>query len=291
MRIGFVGLGHMGLPMAKNLLKAQHEVTGFDVQPKAVAALVDAGGYAAKSIQELANNQEVLITMLQTGQQVMQVCMGNTGLFAHVNKDSLYIDCSTIDIKSSHQIHHQADLLDIMVVDAPVSGGVAGAVAGTLTFMVGGKLNAFLAAENILANMGKKIIYTGDAGSGQIAKICNNMVLATTMISISEVFLLAQKLGLSPQKLHEVITNASGQCWVMDHYVPVPDILEHVPANDHYKPGFTTAMMLKDLRLSQDAAASVGVSTPMGKLATELYQDSQEAGLSELDFSIIIKRL
>jgi len=290
-RIGFVGLGHMGLPMAKNLIKAGHTVTGFDLQPKAISALVDAGGLAATSLDTLAPNQDVIITMLQTGQQVEHVCIGDTGLLAHASKNTLYIDCSTIDVQSSRQVHHQADSLNLTAVDAPVSGGVAGAAAATLTFMVGGTTKAFHAAEPILMTMGKKVIHTGTAGSGQAAKICNNMILGISMIAVSEAFVLAEKLGLTPQKLHEVVTNASGQCWVMNQYVPVPGVLNHVPANHHYEPGFTTAMMLKDLWLSQHSAESVGISTSMGKLATELYQNAQESGLGDLDFSVIIKQI
>ncbi|MDP3562177.1 MAG: 3-hydroxyisobutyrate dehydrogenase [Legionellaceae bacterium] len=290
-RIGFVGLGHMGLPMARNLIKSGHTVTGFDLQPNALAVFAEAGGIVAKSLETLAENQDVIITMLQTGQQVEHVCLGNSGLFAHANKNTLHIDCSTIDVQSAHNIHHQASLFNLFSVDAPVSGGVAGAAAATLTFMVGGTSEAYHAAEKILINLGKKIIHTGDAGSGQAAKICNNMILGVSMIAVSEAFELAKQLGLSPKKLHEVVTNASGQCWVMNQYVPVPGVLEHAPANHHYEPGFTTAMMLKDLWLSQYSAEAMKVTTPMGALATKLYQKAQEAGMGELDFSVIIKQL
>lgn len=290
-RIGFVGLGHMGLPMAKNLLKAGHIVTGFDLQASALSAFANAGGLVATSLNTLAPNQDVIITMLQTGQQVEHVCIGDSGLLAHADKNTLYIDCSTIDVPSSRNIHHQADIYALLAVDAPVSGGVAGAAAGTLTFMVGGTIHAFHAAETILATMGKKVIHTGDAGSGQAAKICNNMILGISMIAVSEAFILAKQLGLTPQKLHEVVSNASGQCWTMNQYVPVPDVLENVPANHDYEPGFTTAMMLKDLWLSQHSAETAGITTPMGALATQLYQQAQEAGMGELDFSVIVKQL
>lgn len=290
-RIGFIGLGHMGLPMAKNLLKAGHIVTGFDLQPKALTAFAEVGGQTAASLEKLASNQDILITMLQTGQQVEHVCLGDSGLLAHADKNTLYIDCSTIDVQSSRNVHHQADIFNLLSVDAPVSGGVTGAAAATLTFMVGGTTEAFHAAETILMNMGKKVIHTGDAGSGQAAKICNNMILGISMIAVSEAFVLAKQLGLTPQKLHEVVTNASGQCWVMDHYVPVPDVLDNVPANHNYEPGFTTAMMLKDLWLSQHSAETVGIITRMGELATNLYQNAQEAGMGDLDFSAIVKQM
>ncbi len=288
-RIGFVGLGHMGLPMATNLIKAGHEVSGYDLQQSVLDQLAAVGGQIAPSLQELGQNHEVIITMLQKGQQVLDVCTKNGGLFSHVKAGSLFIDSSTIDVASSRQIHEEAKKHGLLVVDAPVSGGVAAATAGTLTFMVGGELNAFQRAEPILSLMGKKIIHTGNAGSGQVAKICNNMILGISMIAISEAFTLAEQLGLPAQKLFEVANNASGQCWALSKYVPVPGILENVPANNEYKPGFAAAMMLKDLVLSQKAAHQAEVTTPLGAKATELYEDLVEQGLGEADFSAIIK--
>jgi 3-hydroxyisobutyrate dehydrogenase len=288
-RIGFVGLGHMGLPMAKNLVKAGHDVVGFDLQGKALRDLSDVGGLPAASLEDLAKNQDVLITMLQTGKQVKNVCLGDSGLFANASKNTLYIDCSTIDVQSSHNIHHEADSLELSAIDAPVSGGVAGASAATLTFMVGGRTADFNAAKPILSAMGEKVIHTGNAASGQVAKICNNMILGISMIAASEAFTLGKALGLTPEKLHEVVASASGQSWVMDKYVPVPGVLDSVPANNNYAPGFTTAMMLKDLNLSQHSAESVGVRTEIGALATKIYQKAQENGMEELDFSAIIK--
>jgi 3-hydroxyisobutyrate dehydrogenase len=285
--IGFVGLGHMGLPMAINLVKAGYSVTGFDVQPKAVEALSAAGGLKANSLEKAVFNQDIVITMLQTGNQVRQVCLGKQGLFANLTPQSLYIDCSSIDVQTSREIHQYATVRQIQVLDAPVSGGVAGAAAATLTFMVGGKESAFSKAKPILAAMGKKLIHTGAAGSGQAAKICNNMILAISMIAISEAFILAEHLGLSPQKLAEVVNSSSGQCWAMSQYVPVPDLLPNVPANHDYQPGFSAAMMLKDLNLSQSTAANV--ETPMGAKATALYQRMNEKGMGHLDFSAIIK--
>lgn len=288
-RIGFVGLGHMGLPMAKNLLKAGYTVTGFDIQTQAMNQLQNAGGLLTSNLAELAAEQDVLITMLQTGQQVEHVCLGDTGLFAHAKKQTLHIDCSTIDVQSTKHIHHQAKTLGLLNVDAPVSGGVAGANAGSLTFMLGGAEEAVQIAMPILKHMGQKVIHTGDSGSGQAAKICNNLILGISMVAVSEAFELGNRLGLAPQKLHEVVTNASGSCWVMDRYVPVADVLENVPANHQYEPGFTTAMMLKDLWLSQQVAESNHLTLPMGALATKLYQHAYESGMGDLDFSVIIR--
>lgn len=290
-RIGFVGLGHMGWPMAVNLVGAGHTVTGFDLQSSAVEAFAAAGGIAATSLQETARSQDIVITMLQTGQQVQQVCFGEQGLFTVAQKNTLFIDCSSIDVQSSRELHQQANKLQLLAVDAPVSGGVVGAAQAKLTIMVGGTEQAFAQAKPILSTMGKKIIHAGVAGSGQAAKICNNMILGISMIAISEAFTLAEHLGLSPQKLFEVVTNSSGQCWVMSNYAPVSGLLDNVPANNNYKPGFTAAMMLKDLCLSQQSATAVGVKTPLGERATALYQQFNDAEMGNLDFSAIIKAI
>lgn len=288
-RIGFIGLGHMGLPMAINLVKAGHEVIGFDIQAKAVEQLVLAGGLAAVTLSDAAKHQDILITMLQTGQQVQDVCLGDGGLYALADK-LLHIDCSTIDIESSHLLQQHAEQHDLMLVDAPVSGGVKGAMAGTLTFMVGGDTDAFAKAEPILKTMGKKIHHAGPAGSGQAAKICNNMILGVSMIAISEAFVLAEQLKLAPDKLFDIVNSASGQCWAMSNYVPVSGLLPDVPANHDFQPGFTAAMMLKDLRLSQNAANTVGVDTPISAKATALYQAFNHEGFGQLDFSAIINQ-
>lgn len=287
-KIGFVGLGHMGLPMAKNLVKAGHIVQGFDLQKKALQEFVSSGGIEAQSIIELAANQDVLITMLQTGAQVKSVCMGDDGMLANASPNTLYIDCSTIDVQSSKNIHHQANIYDLLVVDAPVSGGVKGAEMASLTFMVGGQPQAFDVAKPILSTMGTKVIHTGSAASGQAAKICNNMILGISMIAASEAFKLGEALGLTFEKLHEVVINSSGQSWVMDKYVPVSGVLESVPANNNYAPGFTSAMMLKDLNLSQHSAQSVGLTTEIASLATKIYQKSIDNGKADKDFSSII---
>ncbi|OCH99066.1 3-hydroxyisobutyrate dehydrogenase [Legionella jamestowniensis] len=290
-RIGFIGLGHMGLPMAINLLKAGHTVTGYDIQQSALNHLQEAGGKVAQRLPEAASGQEVIITMLQTGGQVREVCLGDKGLFILAQPQTVYIDCSSIDVPSSREIHQQAILNQLFVVDAPVSGGVAGAQAGTLTFMVGGDEEAFTRAKPILEAMGKKIIHTGEAGSGQAAKICNNMILGISMIAVSEAFVLAEHLGLSAPKLFEVVTNSSGQCWAMSQYVPVPGVLPHTPANNNYQPGFTAAMMLKDLNLSQNSATAMDIETPLAASATAIYQQFNEAGFGHLDFSAIIKAI
>jgi 3-hydroxyisobutyrate dehydrogenase len=285
-KIGFVGLGHMGLPMALHLVHKGHQVIGYDLQEAPLATLVSAGGLAATSVAECATNQEIFITMLQTGQQVREV---GDALFSNARPQSLYMDCSTIDVQTSRDMHHTAQKHQLLSVDAPVSGGVAAAKAASLTFMVGGTKESYQQAKPILSCMGKNMIHTGLAGSGQAAKICNNMILGISMIAVSEAFVLARQLGLAEEKLFEVVNNASGQCWALSKYVPVPGILDNVPANNQYQPGFTAQMMLKDLRLSQDLAESVGVKTLLGEQATAMYQRFIEEGAGMLDFSGIIQ--
>lgn len=289
--IGFIGLGHMGQPMALNLLKSGHQVSVFDINPQALEALEKQGATLMPSVAALAGNQQVLITMLQTGEQVAGVCLGQEGLFQNASPNTLHIDCSSIDVASSRKIHQSAMELGLLSLDAPVSGGVKGAEQASLTFMVGGNHDVLEQARPILACMGKNIIHTGAAGNGQAAKICNNMILGISMIAISESFSLGQSLGLAPEKLHEVASKSSGQCWAMSHYVPVPGILDQVPANNDYKPGFTAAMMLKDLLLSQQAASQTQQATPLGEHAKALYQEFVNSGQGELDFSAIIKLL
>lgn len=288
-QIGFVGLGHMGLPMAINLVKAGHQVTGYDLQMPALRQFAQAGGLSAQSLSEVAHEKDIIITMLQTGEQVLRVCQGDDGLFCNAPRGSLFIDCSTIDVHRSRQMHQLAKNHHLQAVDAPVSGGTVGAAAGTLTFMVGGEKNAFQAASPILETMGQKIIHAGVAGNGQAAKICNNMILGISMVAVSEAFVLAEQLQLSPQKLFEVVNSSSGQCWAMTKYAPVAGVLENVPANNDYKPGFAAAMMLKDLLLSQESAHSVNVTTPIGAKVTQLYQQFIDQGLGGTDFSAIIQ--
>lgn len=286
--IGFIGLGHMGLPMALNCLKNGYGVIGYDLQQEAMQALKKQGGKCAQSLAEAAQHSEVIITMLQTGAQVKAVTAGPDGLFANARADTLYIDCSTIDVESSREVHALAAHHQLAALDAPVSGGVAGAEAGSLTFMVGGEKEIFQRAQPVLKCMGQNIIHAGNAGNGQAAKICNNMILGISMIAVSESFVLAEHLGLDAKKLQEVVHHASGQCWTMDKYVPVADILPNVPANHNYEPGFTAAMMLKDLRLSQHCAAQSKLLLPMANKAQQLYEAFIASGKAEKDFSAII---
>ncbi len=288
--IGFIGLGNMGLPMAINLVKAGHNVIGFDLQSAPMFGLQQQGGKRALHIDEVVEGQEVLITMLQTAQQVKAVCLSNQGLYSK-GHSFLHIDCSTIDVETSRQLNKTALQNTISYIDAPVSGGVNGAKAASLTFMVGGLECALERARPLLLAMGTKIFHTGAVGNGQAAKICNNMILGISMIAACEAFTLAEQLGLPAEKLFEVVNNASGQCWAISNYVPVANILENVPANNNFKPGFTALMMQKDLLLSQQAAANHGLSTPLGELATALYQQFNNQGFGELDFSAIIKTM
>jgi 3-hydroxyisobutyrate dehydrogenase len=288
--IGFIGLGHMGNPMAHHLLKAGHAVYVSDVAPDAVQALVQDGAIAALSYAELARQVDVVFTSVQTGEQVMQICLSDDGLFSHLAPGKLFIDCSSIDVSTTQALHAraEADKRQIAVLDAPVSGGVAGARAATLTFMVGGKARDFERALPFLQTMGKKIIHAGGPGSGQAAKICNNLLLAISMIGVCEAFTLAEKLGLDAKKFFEISANASGQCWSMTSYCPVPGIVENVPANKDYQPGFTAKMMLKDLQLAHHAAEIAKAAIPMGALAAELYHLYVNEGAGEKDFSGII---
>jgi 3-hydroxyisobutyrate dehydrogenase len=290
-RLGFIGLGHMGNPMVKNLLQKGHEVIIFDVNQKAVDQLIPFGAKPAHSLQALAKNVDVIFTMLQTGEQVKQVYSGEKGIFNVLAKNHLCIDCSSIDVVSSRKLQEIANLNEIAMVDAPVSGGVAGAKAGTLTFMVGGEESNFLRAKPLLEALGQRIIYAGAAGNGQAAKICNNMILGISMIAVSEAFILAKKLGLDPKKFFDIANHASGQCWSLSQYCPMPGVLEHVPSSNQFSPGFAAAMMLKDLRLSQEAALDTNTTTPLGAQATTLYSLFVNEGHANMDFSGIIKMI
>ncbi|MBX3710023.1 MAG: 3-hydroxyisobutyrate dehydrogenase [Gammaproteobacteria bacterium] len=286
--IGFIGLGHMGNPMVHHLLKAGFIVYAYDVIPNAIQAVTPYGAIAADSPASLAEHSDVIITSVQTGQQVADICMSHDGIFSHMKPGKLYIDCSSIDIATTNILHAEAAKLHIAMLDAPVSGGVAGAEAATLTFMVGGRTADFEQALPILKTMGKKIVYAGPSGSGQAAKICNNLLLAISMVGVCEAFTLAEKLGLNPKKFFEISSNASGQCWSMTSYCPVPGVIENVPSNHHYQPGFMAKMMLKDLRLAHHAAEVVDSPIPLGAIATELYTLYVNQGHGEVDFSGII---
>ena len=269
--IAFIGLGHMGKPMALNLIKHGYRVSVYDVMPQAMQELVQAGAIPTDSTLKVTQNVDVIITMVQTGTQVNELCLGEQGFFSQIKPHSLYIDCSSIDIPTSRLLHERAKEINLAMVDAPVSGGVKGAEAATLTFMVGSSEENFLRAKPILESMGKKIVHAGAPGNGQAAKICNNMILGISMIGVAEAFALAEKLGLDAKKMHEISSNASGQCWSLTVNPPVPGLVETAPANHDYNPGFMAKMMLKDLLLSQNAAQHVGAATPMGAEATALY--------------------
>ena len=286
--IGFIGLGNMGGPMAANLLKAGHEVTGFDLVPASLERFVAAGGRTAASA---ASAGEVVITMLPAGPHVRAVYTGEGGVLAAAKKGALLIDCSTIDVETSRAVAEAAGKAGFGMVDAPVSGGVGGATAGTLTFMVGGEAKDFARAEPILQKMGKTIVHAGPAGNGQAAKICNNMILGISMIAVCEGFGLADKLGLDRQKLFDIASKSSGQCWSMTNYCPVPAPVPSSPANRDYQAGFTAEMMVKDMRLAQQAAQSVGAATPLGANAAQLYGLLVKSGAGGLDFSAIFRFL
>jgi 3-hydroxyisobutyrate dehydrogenase len=290
-RIGFIGLGNMGLPMALNLIKAGHQVEGFDLSSDAVDKLVAAGGVSAGSVKGAASRGDVVITMLPAGKQVQEVYAETGGIIENANGGTLLIDSSTIDVETARLVSAAADIRGLPIVDAPVSGGVGGAQGATLTFMVGGSENAFARAKPILESMGKTIVHAGGSGNGQAAKICNNLMLGISMIAVSEAFVLAEKLGLDAHKLFDISSKSSGQCWAMTSYCPVPGLVPSSPANRDYQAGFTGAMMLKDLRLAHDAGRAVGATTPLGAGAAAVYQRFVEEGGADTDFSGIIRFL
>jgi 3-hydroxyisobutyrate dehydrogenase len=286
--IAFIGLGNMGGPMAANLVKAGQKVTAFDlVDASRNQAKADGAGIA-DSAANAAKGAEIVITMLPAGKHVLSVW---TEILPAMTKGSLVIDCSTIDVESAKAAHALAAKHGIGSVDAPVSGGTGGAKGATLTFMCGGEDEAFTAAKPVLENMGKKIVHCGGAGAGQAAKICNNMILGVSMIAVSEAFALAEKLGLSHQALFDVASTSSGQCWSLTSYCPVPGPVPTSPANNDYKPGFASALMVKDLTLAQEAAQATGAATPLGKHAQEIYRAFDASGNGGVDFSGIIRHV
>ena len=289
--IGFIGLGNMGAPMAANLLKAQHRIAGYDVVAAARAALAGKGGQAAAGIADAAAAGDIVITMLPAGPQVRQVYLGPDGVIARARRDALLIDCSTIDVETARVVAASAADSGLRMLDAPVSGGVIGAEAASLTFMVGGEPAAFARAEPILQAMGKTIVHAGPAGNGQTAKICNNMILGASMIAVCEGFALAEKLGLPAQTLFDICSKSTSQCWAMTGYCPVPGPVPAAPSNRNYAPGFTAANMLKDLRLAQQAAGATAAATPLGAAAANLYQMFVDGGDGALDFSGIMRFL
>jgi 3-hydroxyisobutyrate dehydrogenase len=286
--IAFIGLGNMGGPMAANLVKAGHEVAGFDLVDTSREAAKAAGASIAATAVDAVKGADVVVTMLPAGKHVLSVW---TEILPSVAKGALLIDCSTIDVESAVAAHGLAAKAGVSSVDAPVSGGVGGAQGATLTFMCGGDDTAFAAAKPILEKMGKKIVHCGKAGAGQAAKICNNMILGISMIGVCEAFALAEKLGLSHQALFDVSSTSSGQCWSLTTYCPVPGPVPTSPANNDYKPCFASALMLKDLRLSQAASKAAGAATPLGAHAEEIYAAFEKAGHGGVDFSGIIHHL
>jgi 3-hydroxyisobutyrate dehydrogenase len=288
-RIAFIGLGNMGGGMAANLAKAGHDVRAFDLSEEALAKAKKAGCLPAESAVVAVEGAEAVITMLPAGRHVEAVY--GDAVFDHAEPGAILIDCSTIDVATARRIAEAATQRGLTAVDAPVSGGIAAANGGTLTFMVGGSAAAFAQAEPFLSDMGKAVVHTGASGAGQAAKICNNMILGATMIATCEAFVLAEKLGLDPQAFFDVASVSSGQSWSMTSYCPVPGVGPETPADRDYQGGFAAPLMLKDLKLAMEAAGSVGAETPMGARAEALYQrfvDQEGAGL---DFSGIIKML
>jgi 3-hydroxyisobutyrate dehydrogenase len=286
--IGFIGLGNMGGPMAANLVKAGHKVVAFDLVGALRNQAKSDGAAIADSAPAAVKGAEVVITMLPAGKHVLSVW---NDVVPSMTKGALIIDCSTIDVESAKQAHALAAKHGVSSVDAPVSGGTGGAKGATLTFMCGGEEKAFAAAKPVLEKMGKRIVHCGGGGAGQAAKICNNMILGISMIAVSEAFTLAEKLGLSHQALFEVASTSSGQCWSLTNYCPVPGPVPTSPANNDYKPGFASTLMVKDMTLAQDAAKAAGAATPLGKHAQEIYQAFEAAGHGGMDFSGIIQHV
>ncbi len=288
-RIAFIGLGNMGGGMCANLLKAGHTVAAFDLNQDAVKAVATKGARAASSAADAVKDADVVVSMLPAGKHVLGVYFGPDGVSAHAPKGALLIDCSTIAVTDARDAHAQAERAGFIMVDAPVSGGVASAEAGTLTFMAGGTAEAFGKAEPILKGMGKNIFHAGGAGNGQAAKIANNMLLGISMIGTCEAFNLANKLGLDAETFFKISSVSSGQCWSMTNYCPAPGPVPTSPANRDYKPGFAVAMMLKDLHLAADAAKASGAEIRLGEIAEGIYQSLSDRGQDGLDFSGVMK--
>ncbi|MGH6932205.1 MAG: 3-hydroxyisobutyrate dehydrogenase [Dongiaceae bacterium] len=287
--IGFIGLGNMGGPMARNLVKAGHRVQGYDPSPAACEQAMAAEVAVQNDIVGAVKDAEVVVTMLPAGQQTREVYTGPGGVLAQARRGTLLIDCSTIDVETAREVQATAAAAGFDLLDAPVSGGVAGAAAATLTFMVGGKAAAFAEAKPYLETMGKAVIHAGGPGNGQAAKICNNLILGISMIGVCEAFGLAERLGLPAQTMFDISSRSSGQCWSLTTYCPVPGPVPTSPANRGYRPGFSSTMMLKDLRLAAAAAAAVSAKVPLGRHAGQLYEEYVANGGGSMDFSGIIQ--
>ncbi len=286
--IGFIGLGNMGLPMAINLAKAGHSVKVFDTVPAQLEKAASEGMTTCLFAGQVCDGSDIVITMLPNGQIVHSVL---DEIVPACNKGTLIIDCSTIDVDSAKSAHNKALEAGLGFLDCPVSGGVGGAEAGTLTFMIGGDEGDLENGENVLNVMGGKLVHCGGAGAGQAAKICNNMMLSISMIGTAEAFNLGTKLGLEPQAIFDVMSTSSGFCWSINNYCPVPGVGPHSPADNDFKPGFASSLMIKDATLAQQAAESVGQSTPLGTHALELYKQFADASDTDYDFSGIINWL
>ena len=283
MKIGFIGLGNMGAPMAENLAKAGHDVTGFDLSAPCPEGVSKAG-----SATEAATGQDVVITMLPNGAILRSVA---NEIIPEMAKSAVLLDCSTVDVESARAVAEQAESAGLQAIDAPVSGGLGGASGGTLTFMAGGTEAGFAKVNPLFDVMGQKSVHCGASGAGQSAKICNNMILGVTMIATREAFALADKLGLDRQKMFDVVSTSSGYSWTMNAYCPAPGVGPTSPADNDYQPGFAAELMLKDLRLSQQAAEAVDADTPMGHSATDLYEQFVEKeGGEGMDFSAMLPR-
>ncbi len=287
-RIAFIGLGHMGGPMALNLLKAGHDLAVFDLVPAAIKTLVDAGATEADSAQTAVENAEVVVSMLPASKHVEGLYLGETGLLKYVSTNTLVLECSTIAPESARKVAQAAHECNVRMIDAPVSGGTGGAVAGTLTFIVGGDADDLEAARPYLEKMGKNIFHAGAAGAGQVAKICNNMLLGILMAGTSEALALGVKNGLDPKVLSDIIAKSSGRNWATELYNPWPGVMEHAPASKDYAGGFGVDLMLKDLGLAAEAALTTRASVPLGELARNLYSMHSAQGNGAQDFSSIL---
>ena len=290
-KVAFIGLGNMGGPMAVNLVKAGHDVTVFDLSEQACSQLREAGAGVAASAAEAARGVDYVLSMLPAGKHVAGVYLGDDGLLAQLKGDTTVLDCSTIDAATARQVGEAAAAMGIGFMDSPVSGGVAAAAAGTLAFMCGGSAEAFSKAELILGDMGKNIFHAGPAGAGQVAKGCNNMLLAIHMIGTCEALEMGARNGLDPKVLSQIMLASSGRNWSLEVYNPYPGVMENAPASNDYKPGFMVDLMAKDLGLAMEIAKQCDFDNPMGQLARELYSQHQEAGNGQRDFSSILQKL
>ncbi|MEE2879410.1 MAG: 3-hydroxyisobutyrate dehydrogenase [Pseudomonadota bacterium] len=290
-KLAFIGLGNMGSGMCANLIKAGFDVKAFDLNAAAVETAVSQGGSAAATVAEAVSDVDVVVSMLPAGKHVHQVYFGDDGVAANARPGTLFLDCSTIAVEEARDAARKAADAGFAYMDAPVSGGVAAAEAGTLTFMVGGPDEGFARAKPILEKMGKNVFHAGGAGNGQVAKIANNMLLGISMIGTCEAFNLAEKLGLDAQTFFDISSTASGQCWSMTSYCPSPGPVPAAPSNRDYQPGFAVAMMLKDLKLALTSAEGAGADIPLGRHAEDIYAKLDEDGHAGLDFSGVMKRI